>query len=122
VSRDLKLAFAGVWAVVTAVTASTVIAPLVLPASTIEAITPVCVSKRLYHRECFLCGTTTAFIAIAHGDWSGARRANRGAIPLYFAFVVNAAAALVCAWRALGRYGSWRGFVEGRPAVRANFP
>lgn len=82
-----------VWLAISFVTAAAAIAPLILPEPAIAALTPVCESKRLYGRECFLCGTTTAFLSISHGEWSRAAELNRGAIPLYACFAVNAIAA-----------------------------
>jgi hypothetical protein len=79
--------------VISLAAAAAVVAPVVLPDRTIAALTPVCESKRLYGRECFLCGTTTAFLAISRGDWRSALQSNRGALPLYACFAINAAAA-----------------------------
>ena len=68
------------------------VAPFVLSESTIARLTPQCESKRLYGHPCALCGTTTGFIAIAHGEWSAAARSNSLAIPLFAAFSLNTAA------------------------------
>jgi hypothetical protein len=93
-----------VWLVISLVTAAAIVAPFMLPERMIAALTPVCESKRLYGRECFLCGTTTAFIAISRGEWRRAAELNRGAIPLYAFFAVNAiAAACVLSRRAVRR-------------------
>lgn len=75
------------------------VAPVVLPERTIAALTPVCESKRLYGRECFFCGTTTAFVAISRGDFRTAAESNRGALPLYVCFAINAVAAAYFASR-----------------------
>ncbi len=75
---------------VTLATASAAAAPFLLSAETISRVVPVCESKRLYGRECFLCGTTTGFIEISQGHWAAAQRSNHLAIPLFGAFVANA--------------------------------
>lgn len=92
--KEFKAALVLVWFAVTLVTGASAAAPFLLPAEAIARMAPVCESKRLYGRECVLCGTTTAFIAIGRWDWSGAARSNRLAIPLFAVFVANAAGAL----------------------------
>ncbi|MBS1875323.1 MAG: DUF2752 domain-containing protein [Acidobacteria bacterium] len=82
------------WLAVTAVTASAAAAPFLLPDAAIARIAPRCESMRLYGRPCFLCGSTTGFLAIGRGDFASARSANRLAIPLFAAFSGNAVAAL----------------------------
>ena len=82
-----------VWLAISMAATAAMVAPLMLPERMIAALTPVCESKRLHGRECFLCGTTTAFIAISRGEWRRAAESNRGAIPLYVCFAVNAIAA-----------------------------
>jgi hypothetical protein len=99
ISTELKRALLFVWFAATVPTAASVAAPLVLTEPAIASITPVCESKRLYGRECVLCGATRAFIAISHGDWRRAHELNRGAIPLYFAFTANALGAVFVAGR-----------------------
>ncbi len=89
----MRAALLLVWFAISLVTAAAIIAPLMLPEPAIAAVTPVCESKRRYGRECVLCGTTTAFIAISRGDWRTAVESNRGALPLYICFAINAAAA-----------------------------
>jgi hypothetical protein len=88
-----------VWFAVTIPTAATVIAPLIVPDRVIAAVTPVCESKRVYGRECILCGATTAFLAISDGEWRRAAELNRGAIPLYALFAANAVGAACVAGR-----------------------
>jgi hypothetical protein len=99
-SAEFKAAMRLVWLALTLVTASTIAAPFVLSDRTISSLAPPCESKRLDGRECILCGTTTGFIAIAHGDWGAAAESNRLAIPLFAAFSANAVAA--------GAYFLWR--------------
>jgi hypothetical protein len=91
---EFKAAILLVWMVLTLVGTAVIITPFVLNESAIARLTPVCESKRLYGRECVLCGTTTGFIAIAHGELGAAARSNGLAIPLFAAFSLNTAAAV----------------------------
>jgi hypothetical protein len=87
---ELQSALRIVWLAVTLVTASSAAAPFLLPEPLITSLAPVCESKRRYGRECFLCGSTTAFIAIGRGDWASAQHSSRLAGPLFIAFSANA--------------------------------
>ena len=91
---------------VTLATALTVVIPFVLSGETIARLAPPCESKRLYGKECILCGTTTAFIAISHGDWETATQSNRLAIPLFTLFCANGVAAI--AYFSMRRFGARR--------------
>lgn len=53
---------------------------------TLLKLSPVCTSKLLYNQECFMCGTTRAFIEIANGNFSGAFDLNKFSIALFFIF------------------------------------
>jgi hypothetical protein len=94
-SQDFKTAVRIVWLAVTLITAVAALAPFVLSEAIIAGISPVCESKRRYGTECWMCGTTTAFIAISQGDWSAAVRSNRTAVPLFTLFLLNATVAAV---------------------------
>lgn len=94
-SRDLKTAFRAVWLVVTVAAALAALAPFVVPHPVLARAAPVCESKQRYGKECWMCGTTTAFLAISEGNWGAAARANRAAIPIFGAFVTNAAIAAI---------------------------
>src|SRR3974377_2589056 len=83
---DFRAALRLVWVAGALGTACASAACFVLPEETIARIVPQCESKRLYGRECVLCGTTTGFIAIARGDLRGAADGNRLALALFAAF------------------------------------
>jgi hypothetical protein len=92
-SADGKAVLRLVWLGVTLATAAALVASFVLPQSVIASAIPECDSKRRYGRECVLCGTTTGFFAVAHGDFASAAAANPLAIPLFTAFSLNAVVA-----------------------------
>jgi hypothetical protein len=94
-SGEFKAVIRLVWVVVTLATLGAAAVPFLLSAETISRLVPMCESKRRYGRECFLCGTTTGFIAISQGDWDTAARSNRLAIPLFGLFLANAGIAMV---------------------------
>jgi hypothetical protein len=87
--RQLRLSLYCSWLIVGIALLLAVILPLVAPEPLIHAITPRCVWKVRFGRECPLCGLTTAFIDIGRGAWRQARASNAGGIPLYAAFVLN---------------------------------
>jgi hypothetical protein len=96
---QLRTALLISWLVVSAILLATALAPFALSAGRIAALTPVCEWKAKYGRECPLCGMTTGFILISHGEWRQARRHNRGSVPLYALFWANACAACFAATR-----------------------
>jgi hypothetical protein len=88
-TAEFKAALRIVWIAIGVVLLCTLLAPWVLSARQIAAATPKCEWKARYRKECFLCGMTTAFIAIRHGRFREAQRSNRGSLPLYSGFVLN---------------------------------
>jgi hypothetical protein len=96
---DIKKAVLIVWVTVSVTLAAAALAPLVASPQAIVRLAPRCEAKSRYGRECFLCGATTGFLAIAHGDFAGAQAANRASVPMYFAFLSNAAGTLFAIMR-----------------------
>jgi hypothetical protein len=86
---EFKAALRIVWRALSLAALSAVLAPWMFSAEQIAAVVPKCEWKARYGKECFLCGMTTAFIAIAHGRVGEAERVNRGSVPLYAGLVVN---------------------------------
>ena len=66
-----------------------------VPADLLLSAVPTCQSKLLHGAPCCLCGMTTAFILISHGQFGAALGANRFSLCLYSLFVVNELAVLV---------------------------
>lgn len=79
------------WLILSAVALGLLIAPWVMTPAQIAFAIPPCEWKARYHRECPLCGMTTAFFLISEGSFRAAMQSNRGSVPLYFAFVGNEA-------------------------------
>ena len=102
-SGELKAALRIVWIVISGIVLATLLAPWILTPEQIAAATPKCEWKVRYGKECFLCGMTTAFIEITHGQFRDAQRANRGSIPLYTSFLGNEVA-LVLFWKGRWNY------------------
>ena len=91
------------WLVFSAGALGLLIAPWVITPAEVALAIPPCEWKARYHRECPLCGMTTAFFEIREGSFRAAMQSNRGSVPLYLAFVGNEAAVL-----GFMRYRHWR--------------
>lgn len=89
---DLRKAVKVVWLILSVVGMLAVVAPVVLPEQAVLGLFPVC-SAKARGSSCVLCGMTTAFVRLAHGDWRGAVDANPGAPALYVTFALNFLAA-----------------------------
>ena len=89
---DVKKALLIVWVTVSCTLGGAAIVPLVVSHPAMVRLAPRCEAKSRYGRECFLCGMTTAFLEIAHGEFAAAEAANRASVPAYFGFLSNAAA------------------------------
>ena len=77
------------WLIVSVPLLAAVMLPLIASTSAIQAITPHCVWKTQFGRECPACGLTTAFLHIGRGEWRAATGSNAAGIPLYVAFLFN---------------------------------
>jgi hypothetical protein len=86
---DWRKAFNWSWTAVSLLLLAVVVAPFLLSPAWLQAALPLCEWKARYQRECPACGLTTAFFAIARGDWDVARQANAGAVPLFSLFLSN---------------------------------
>ena len=87
--NELKLSLFLVWSILSMIILSVLIAPLFLSQDTILKLTPDCVSRTKYNRECPLCGMSRAFIAISEGNLGVAYFSNKAAIPTYLTFASN---------------------------------
>lgn len=89
ISKEFRQGFFIVWTVLSLAALFILIAPFVLPESTIYKIVPLCESKRLGLGQCPLCGMTRAFVEISKGDFTGAFCTNRASVALYSILVLN---------------------------------
>lgn len=89
---EWRRAFTIAWGVVSVLVLGVLLAPWVLPASSLAAALPPC-EARSRGGECSLCGMTTAFLHISGGRWAEAREANRSGAALYSLFWLNTLAA-----------------------------
>lgn len=96
---DVRKALFIVWVTVSVVLGATAVVPVLAPPAAIERMAPRCEAKSRYGRECFLCGATTGFLAIARGDFTAAQNANRASVPMYFGFLSNAAGTVLVLMR-----------------------
>ncbi|MEO0248149.1 MAG: DUF2752 domain-containing protein [candidate division WOR-3 bacterium] len=105
-SRDeVKLSFLIVWLILSIGMLFVLVAPFALSADTIAALVPTCEWKVKYGRECSLCGMTTSFIQISHGNFKQSLLSNRASIPLYVVFVINELFGLPFLFNRLRRIG-----------------
>jgi hypothetical protein len=86
---DVKKSFLFTWIVLSVIIFSVLISPFILDEKTIFAISPKCEWKIKYNRECVLCGTTRAFIAISKGKFYNAYVYNRLSVAFYSLFILN---------------------------------
>ena len=86
---DVAFSFQAVWILVSLPILFALLAPFFLSQATIDLITPRCVWKTKYHKECPVCGMTTSFILISHGRLKEANVRNKGSLALYAAFISN---------------------------------
>ena len=86
---EFRLGFKIFWMVISLVTIAMLITPYAFSADRIRSASPRCERKARTGQECFCCGMTTAFIHLAHGEFSEASHSNRGAVPLYAGFLFN---------------------------------
>lgn len=94
------------------------LAPFLLPAPWVHAIAGALAEPHA-PGGCPLCGMTTAFVALAHGDLAAAMRANPAAPPLHAAMLFVPSAALL--GRTLGAardHGPAAPRPAGRPPCR----
>jgi 3-deoxy-D-manno-octulosonic acid (KDO) 8-phosphate synthase len=94
--RQTVVALTVVWTLATLISAAIIAAPFFISRQSILSRTPQCVSVVRYHKECFMCGMTRAFITISSGEIDRARSFNRGSVYLYLAFVANMLVYLLC--------------------------
>lgn len=52
-------------------------------------LSPVCVSKTMLNEECFMCGTTRAFIEASRGNFTGAASLNKFSPLIFLMFVFS---------------------------------
>ncbi|HMS66129.1 MAG TPA: DUF2752 domain-containing protein [Ignavibacteria bacterium] len=85
---DIKFSFRIVWIIFSVLIFVVIILSIFSP-ELLLSISPVCVSKSLYGRECFMCGTTRAFTEITSGNISAAYELNKFSVILFSLFSVN---------------------------------
>ncbi len=86
--RDLKISSEAVWYFLSAAVLALLIMTFFFP-ETLMKISPVCISKSLYGQECFMCGSTRAFIEITKGNFYKGFHLNQFSIVLFSLFFLN---------------------------------
>lgn len=86
---EVRLAFVIVWLVLSAMILGVLASPFLFSQETIESVSPVCVWKAKFNRECPGCGLTRSFLHLSAGRVGDAFEANRAGPFLYFVFVLN---------------------------------
>jgi Protein of unknown function (DUF2752) len=99
-ASDLRASLNYSWLILSVPLLVAILLPLTAPPSLIRSITPHCVWKAQFGRECPGCGLTTAFLHIGRGEWRAAYDSNAAGIPLYVAFLLNSVFWLRRVWRA----------------------
>lgn len=95
-SIKIKKAFIIVWFIIDFTIFVVLLIPFVLPSNTILSNMPACEWKIKYHKECPVCGMTTAFILLSKGQINEAQTHNKGCLFLYALFIVNELIAIYC--------------------------
>jgi len=87
--KEIKQAFRVVWIVISIAGLFTILIATFLNKETILHISPTCVSIKYFHKECFLCGMTRAFLDIGRFNFFDAYLLNKGSVFLFFVIMVN---------------------------------
>lgn len=85
---ELKFSFKIVWIIISILIFVTLFLSFIFPEVLLN-ISPVCVSRSLYGRECFMCGTTRAFVEISSGRFSEAFELNKFSVFIFIMFTIN---------------------------------
>jgi len=94
-NRQIRKAIFIVWIILSSIIFLTLATPFLVSSTTINSFVPVCEWKLKYNKKCPLCGMTTSFINISHGNFLKASMSNRFGPYLYLSFVVNEIAVLL---------------------------
>jgi hypothetical protein len=86
--EDLPQALRIVWLILGALSGVIVVAPFLFSSEILFHVFPICAAKAA-GSSCVLCGMTTAFVSIGHGDWARAYAENAGAPTLFAALLFN---------------------------------
>lgn len=86
--KDLKFSIEIVWKIYSVLILIVIIFSLFFPELLLK-ISPVCISKSIYGKDCFMCGMTRAFIEIPKGNFSGAYTLNKFSLILFSLFNLN---------------------------------
>ena len=85
VSREIKI----VWKIFSLLLMIVLISLFFLDNDIVLSLSPKCTSFILYNKQCFLCGTTRAFIEIKNLNFNHAFILNKFSIFLFFIFLLN---------------------------------
>ena len=107
ITRELRTSLWIAWAIVSALMFAALVSSFFLSAEQVLSLTPGCVWKAKYGRECAVCGMTRGFIHISRGHFQDAFQSNRASLPLYGLFVVNDLAACYCLGRLVFAHRQW---------------
>lgn len=78
-----------IWTILSIIMTLILLIPFFLNKQKILQITPICLSKKQFNVECFMCGMTRAFIEISQGNLKGAQIFNKYSLFLYLSFLLN---------------------------------
>ena len=92
---ELMLAGLLIWFIVSAGIFIMLVLPFVVPQHQLGQFIPECTWQVEFQKPCALCGMTTAFYAISHGDFTEAYRLNPLSLYIYAAFVLNTFCAMI---------------------------
>ncbi len=98
-ASDFRKALRSLWAILSLATAIVLVASFVLTPAQAARVTPQCVWRAKFHRDCACCGMTRAFLLISQGRFQEARAANRGSLPVYGGFLLNDFVFALVLWR-----------------------
>jgi len=87
--RDFNKSLFIAWVIISVVILLIQIAPFILHEEFLLSLTPTCVFKKYFDKECFSCGMTHSFISISKGNFDEAYRWNNFSVYLYLFFELN---------------------------------
>lgn len=86
--QDFIKALQIIWYIISVIILAILVLTISQSSQTALNLAPTC-SLKAQGLECFLCGTTRAFIKISHFEFTQAYTLNKISIPLYIAFLIN---------------------------------
>jgi len=88
-NSEYAVALKVVWLILTLITVTVLLMPVILDKQAVLEITPTCVSISRFGTECAVCGMSRSFLEITDGNLKEAIDINNGSVYVYSLFLLN---------------------------------